>query len=193
MIIFNNYIQLMDNTKFLFRSKEYFKNRKKISYKMPLLKLDKLYILEKHESFNYNNLKNTFVLKINLPTKILIFTYKGIFCTNYHLLNKLIHNFIDHNRIKIIPYLENFKDLFIKSNQPIIIDKHFKLESTRTPDYYQIFINLDNFFAKSFINKMIKKKGKVFFAFTIETNKNENPQNEMYICLFGFDNLHNFI
>jgi len=193
MIIFDNYIQNIDNTKFLFKSDEYFKNKKLISYKSPLLKLDKLYILEKYESFDYNLVKNCFVLKINLGKKILIFTYSGIFTTNYDLLNKLIYNFIDTNRIKIIPYLINFKDMFIKSNLPIIIEKHFKLNITRNNNYYEININLDNYFAKNFINKMVKNNGKTFFAFTIDSKKSESVTNEVFIALFGFDNLHNFI
>ena len=193
MIIFDNYIQNIDNTKFLFKSDEYFKNKKLISYKSPLLKLDKLYILEKYESFDYNLVKNCFVLKINLGKKILIFTYSGIFTTNCDLLNKLIYNFIDTNRIKIIPYLINFKDMFIKSNLPIIIEKHFKLNITRNNNYYEININLDNYFAKNFINKMVKNNGKIFFAFTIDSKKSESVTNEVFIALFGFDNLHNFI
>ena len=134
-----------------------------------------------------------FCFKNKFRKKILIFTYSGIFTTNCDLLNKLIYNFIDTNRIKIIPYLINFKDMFIKSNLPIIIEKHFKLNITRNNNYYEININLDNYFAKKFINKMVKNNGKTFFAFTIDSKKSESVTNEVFIALFGFDNLHNFI
>ena len=187
MLIINNYQFRIKDDIFNLRSKDYHNNNIKIT-KKPLLKLKAVYIIEKNRKLpNFGT--NKLLINISLHKKSVVFVYDGIYDIDNEVINKFLEGTISRkNRIKIIPYVINYKSIFIKNNKPVLIGKKIKVLFNKTNDVFEIKLEFEGYIINKIINVITNnKKMGVFLGLTVETYPEDNT-NEELLCIFGLNN-----
>ena len=176
----------MSTVGFRLRSKNYWKNKIKITKSKPLLQLEKIYIIENNQTFEYDIDNNSLILYLCLHNKSVIFIYNGVYDVDNYIIKRFLNGTINRKtRLKVVPSID-CKLSFIKLKKPILLAKKIKTEFNRHNNCFEIKINLKHFFIQKIIDKLIKNKSRIFLGLTIETYK-EDYLDEELLCIFGLN------